>query len=281
VSNELSKQKHIELDGFESYDDSVEGHDRPPSNQGSILKFTNEARWVTREGEEMPPTKELIAIDIAREVVKWTTDKQAPPARTILEPGQRLPDIEKLNAETPQSEWIETPDGRMRGPYEVQHVVYLLDPVSTTRYRYPTSTVGGHIAVRDLVERTRRMRKERGENVYPVINLSDVYMPTRGGRQRPHLAIQRWIASEAANALPPTPAPAPVGLTETTTEATTRKLDAFATGRPGNVPGTDIAPEKLAEKVAEKALEKPQQSSGVQTIEPPTHAEEMADCIPF
>jgi len=275
MSNELSKQKQIERDGFESYDDSVEGHDRPPSNQGSIVKFTNEARWVTREGEEIPPTKELIAIDIGREVVKWNMDKEAPPARTILEPGQRFPDIEKLNAETLQSEWIETPDGRMRGPYEAQHVVYLLDPVTMTRYRYPTGTIGGHIAVRNLVERTRGMRKERGENVCPVINLSDVYMSTRyGGRQRPHLAIQRWIAFEGDDALPPTPAPA-------LTEATTRELDAFATGRPANVPGADIAPEKLAEKVAEKAPEKPQQSSEVQTIEPPTHAEEMADWIPF
>src|SRR6516165_12480330 len=237
MSNELTKQQQIELDGFESYDDSVEGHDRPPSNQGSILKFTNEARWITREGEEIPPTKELIAIDIGREVVKWSTDKEVPPARTILAPGQRFPDIEKLNAETLQSEWIETPDGRMRGPYEAQHVVYLLDPVTMTRYRYPTGTVGGHIAVRDLVERTRWMRKVRGENVYPVINMSDVYMSTRyGGRQRPRLVIRRWITFDGGNALPPSPAPALVGAAEATTEATTQELDAFATGQPGNVP---------------------------------------------
>jgi hypothetical protein len=256
VSNELSKQKQIELDGFDSYDDSVEGPDRPPSNQGSILKFTNEARWVTREGEEIPPTKELIAIGIGREVVKWNTNKDEPPARTILEPGQRFPDIEKFNAETPQSEWIETPDGRMRGPYEAHHVVYLLDPVTMSRYRYPTGTVGGHIAVSELVDQTKWMRRIRGANVYAVLVLTDVFMKTRwGGRQRPHLRPVRWITFGDGGDLPVV---RPPKLVSPCIAAT---LDQFA------------------EQSQQTSPEKPQ--TGMQTVEPPNLKEEIDDHIPF
>jgi len=257
MSNELSKQKQIERDGFESYDDSVEGHDRSPSNQGSILKFTNEARWITREGEEIPPTKELIAINIGREVVKWNTDKEAPPARTILKPGQRFPDIEKLNAEIPQSEWVETPDGGMRGPYEARHVVYLLDPVTMAMYRYPTGTVGGHIAVSELVDQTKWMRRIRGANVYAVLVLTDVFMKTRwGGRQRPQLRPVRWITFGEGGDLPAAPTPP--------------KLVS---------PGIAATLDQFAEQSQQTSPEKPQ--TGMQTVEPPNLKEEIDDHIPF
>ena len=63
------------------------------------------------------------------------------------------------------------------------------------RYTFPTGTVGGQIAVRELVDKTKWMRKLRGANVYPVTTLSDTFMPTRfGGRQRPHFEIKRWIS---------------------------------------------------------------------------------------
>jgi hypothetical protein len=38
------------------------------------------------------------------------------------------------------------------------------------------------------------MRKLRGPNTYPVVQLADTFMNTRfGGRQRPHFKIVRWI----------------------------------------------------------------------------------------
>jgi hypothetical protein len=38
------------------------------------------------------------------------------------------------------------------------------------------------------------MRRFRGENVFAVVQLHDVFMPTRfGGRQRPHFEVRRWV----------------------------------------------------------------------------------------
>jgi hypothetical protein len=184
------------IDGFEGYEDRFEGGELQQASagrviQGTIVKFTNEAEWLIKDGAELSPDHELIAVDIIRVVQKW---KEKLPVETIiLEPGQKFPDVKKLNEETPQSEWVKGPDGQLRGPFQKQQIVYLLDPVTLDRFCWPTGTVGGDIAIRELVDKTKWMRKFRGGQVCPVVTLSDVFMNT-GGRQRPHFIIKRWIA---------------------------------------------------------------------------------------
>jgi hypothetical protein len=201
-----------QLDGFETYEDAIEsGGDQQSTNQvikGTMLKFTNEM-WVTREGEEISAHLELVAVDVRRIVQKW---KDQVPVETIRpEPGQKFPDIEKLNAEIPQQDWIIGPDGKPRGPWQAQHIVYLINPVTMDRFCFPTGTIGGRICVRDLVDSTQWKRKVSGDNVYPVVTLSDTFMNTRyGGRQRPHFLIKRWITlggQALAPASTATPAP--------------------------------------------------------------------------
>src|SRR5262249_24983798 len=141
------------LDGFEGYEDAVEGDQQESSArviQGALLRFPNEATWETGDGEKMPPELELIAIDIARVVQKW---KDGMPVETIiLVAGQKFPDIGKLNETVPKKEWVDGPDGKPRGPWQAQHIVYLLDPKTMNKYSWPTGTVGGAIAVSDLVD---------------------------------------------------------------------------------------------------------------------------------
>ena len=156
------------------------------------MKFTNEAQWTTRDDDEIATDLELIAVDVQRVVQKW---QDGLPAETrILEPGEKFPDLEALNAEVPQSEWVEGPDGKLRGPWQAQHILYLLDPGTMDKYTFPTGTVGGRIAVGELRDKLIWMRRTRGPNVYPVVTLSDTHMRTRfGGRQRPHFKIVRWV----------------------------------------------------------------------------------------
>jgi hypothetical protein len=197
-----------ELDGFETYEDAIEsGGEQQPTNQvikGKLLKFTNEM-WVTRDGEEISAHLELVAVDVRRIVQKWKD--QVPVEIIRLEPGQKFPDIEKLNAETPQEDWIEGPDGKLCGPWQAQYIVDLLNPATMDQFSFPTGTIGGRICVRDLVVRTQWKRKVSGDNVYPVVTLSDTFMNTKfGGRQRPHFLIKRWTAlAPAATATPAPP----------------------------------------------------------------------------
>jgi hypothetical protein len=194
MSEETIKRR--QLDAFETYEDAIEGGgDQQPTNQvikGTRIKFTNEAVWVTHEGEEISADLELVAVGVCRTVQKW--NDQVPVENIVLQPGQKFPDIEKLNAQTPHEDWIIGPDGKPRGPWQALHVIYLLNPATMDQFSFPTGTIGGRICIRELVERTQWMRCFRGANVFPVVTLSDTFMNTRfGGRQRPHFLIKSWI----------------------------------------------------------------------------------------
>jgi hypothetical protein len=203
MSDQLTKPIST-VDGFEGFEERHEGDERPLGViQGTVVKFTNEAAWLTRDEEELPSDRELIALNIGRVVQKWID--QLPVETRILEPGEKFPDIEELNEKAPRSEWTEGPDGKPRGPWQAQYIVYLLDPKTMERYSFPTGTVGGSIAIRELREKVLWMRRLRGQNVYAVVTLSDKFMKTRfGGRQRPHFVIVRWImlGAEEKAALP-------------------------------------------------------------------------------
>ena len=166
---------------------------------------------MTRDGDELPADLELAAIDVVRVVQKWWDGQ---PVKTIvLGPNEKFPDLETKNEETPREEWVEDPQkpGQMRGPWQAQHICYLLDLKTMDKYTYPTGTVGGRIAIRELRDKLMWMRRLRGPNTYPVILLTDTFMKTNwGGRQRPHFKIVRWVylggEGGAVGALPPPPA---------------------------------------------------------------------------
>jgi hypothetical protein len=243
--SEVVKKTTNVIDGFEGYEDRFESDDERQQTaagrviQGAIIKFTNDAKWVAADGAELAPNRELIAVDITRLVQKW---KDRLPVETIiLEPGQRFPDVKKMNEETPQSEWEKGLDGQLRGPYQKQQILYLLDPVTLDRFCWPTSTVGGDKALRELVDKTKWMRTLCGGQVYPVITLSDTFMPTQyGGRQRPHFIVPRWVS--------------------------------LGSGKPALV-----APP--SETVAEPPKAEP--LPGMQTVEHPSLSEQMGDEVPF
>jgi hypothetical protein len=245
MSDQLTKPIST-VDGFEGFEERHEGDERPQGViQGTIIKFTNEAVWLTRDEEKLPSDRELIALNIGRVVQKWID--QLPVETRILEPGEKFPDIEELNEKAPRSEWTEGRDGKPCGPWQAQYIVYLLDPKTMERYSFPTSTVGGSIAVRELREKVLWMRRLRGQNVYAVVTLSDKFMKTRfGGRQRPHFVIVRWImlGAEEKAALP---APAQEVKEPTLAEELNDEIPDFAEAPPWTTaPETPATPPKSA-----------------------------------
>jgi hypothetical protein len=184
-------------DGFAGYETQSEGGDQQQQQtgnviQGAVVKFTNEANWVTRDGLELSPDLELVAIGVARVVQKW--QDQVSVETKILGPGEKFPDLDQLNADTPRSEWGKGPDGQPRGPWQRQHILYLLDPATLDQFSFPTATTGGAIAIGELVRKIKWMRELKGPHLVPVVCLSDKFMQTKfGGRQRPHLLIKHWV----------------------------------------------------------------------------------------
>jgi CHC2 zinc finger/Toprim domain len=137
-------------DGFDGYEDGTEGEQERGGGviKGAIIKFTNEAAWLLPDEDEIDPKREFIAVDIIRVIQRW---HDAKPAETIvIGPHEKFPDVRKMNDEVPKEEWIEGPDGQPRGPWQAQHLFYLLDPVTMDRFTFPTGTVGGSMAARDF-----------------------------------------------------------------------------------------------------------------------------------
>jgi hypothetical protein len=211
MSNVVKKDS-TGIDNFAGWEDGVEGDDRPESAgiiQGSLIKFSNEAMWVTRDGDELSADLELVAVDVGRVVQKWQDDR--PVETIVLQPHQKFPDVEEMNEKIPRTEWVKGPDGQLRGPWQSQHILYLLDLKTMDKFTFPTSTTGGRIAIRDLRDKTMWMRRvKRDPNVCAVVLLSDTFMNTKwGGRQRPHFKIVHWVSlgseSGQVEALPPPP----------------------------------------------------------------------------
>jgi len=195
MSNEIEKTlKAVQLDGFDGYQDAIEGEEtQPPSGFGELkLKFLNGV-WSDPNEKKMNGA-ELVALDVQRKVQKWL-DETGPAETIVLAPGAKFPDIDALNAQCPQSEWREK-FGKIVGPWAAEHVVLFVDPNSMERYWWPSpfTTIGSAVAVRNLVSQVRLMRQFKGNLVYPLVELAHTYMNTAyGGRERPHLDIKRWI----------------------------------------------------------------------------------------
>jgi len=212
MSNEvttLAKKIAPELDGFNVFTNEIEGDDNINAGssiiQGTKLKFLD-PHWLI-EGQIVTGML-LTAINVLNVVTKWSHDNK-PLETKILAPGERFPDFEKLNADCPQSEW-RVSFGKKVGPWSGQHCLYLIDEhFNCSTWASPITTGGSAIAVRELVDQIKRVRRYRyRDNVYPVVELSHTHFPNRykPDRERPHLLIKRWVtlgADRTADELPP------------------------------------------------------------------------------
>jgi hypothetical protein len=220
--SDLVKKSVQVVDGFD-YEDLTEGADERPSGSlivGEKIKFDATQVWVDREGNKLPKLV-LVLMKVLRVVQKWAPDSNPIEGHArILEPHEKWPDIVALNAECPKSEWREGPDGKMHGPYAGQRLVYFVDMKDMSRYTWPSpkDTAGSRICINDIRDRILLTRRFRGDDAYPVVELSDVFMPTRfGGRQRPHLEVLRWITFGPAGELKQLEAPTGVKTIEAPT----------------------------------------------------------------
>jgi hypothetical protein len=213
--SELVKITPQQLDGFDTFEDTVEGEEERGGTgliQGDRIKFDNQAQWVfARDNTKLPPGLELLVWDILRVVQKWPVEPGPPIEERVLGAGEKIPDLNKLNAEAPKEEWRMGPNGQMQGPYQFQFVVYLLHEVTAARFTWCSGTTGAKICLKDLTERARFMRQYHNKRIHAVVSLTDTFMPTRfGGRQRPAFDYKRWVPIGGEQAtLPAADKPAP------------------------------------------------------------------------
>ena len=155
---------------------------------GSLLKCVD-GRWATQDTPDMTG-HQLLALATARANQRWQLKE---PVDTVVDTGTGLPDVDELNAKIPRTEWEPGLDGQPRPPWQLQYVVYLLDPADASIYTFINSTVGASIAWDRLVGRVSWMRALRGAAVFPVVTLDSRSMKTKvGSKQRPEFSIVNW-----------------------------------------------------------------------------------------
>ena len=140
-----------------------------------------------------PPDREFLALETLRLNQKWLEGSIGPVETMIAADGEKLPDVDELNAKCPDDEWSEK-FGQRRGPWQEAQVLYLLNQKTMEVLSFVSSTVGGARAIRELKDRTKMARRLKGPGVFPVVTLGDTHMPTRfGGRQRPYFEVKGFV----------------------------------------------------------------------------------------
>jgi hypothetical protein len=189
---------------------------------GILIKCVD-GRWSDADG--LAPPDQLLVIGTTKALQCWQEQR---PIDTIVEtPGEPLPDVDALNEKIPREDWGEGLDGNPRPPWQLNYVVYLLNPDTADTYTFANSTTGARIAVERLADKFKWMSAMRGAKVLPIIKLDSRPLATRfGTKMRPEFTVLEWreldvpapaIAAsqtpllEQPKTAPPaeTPAPAP------------------------------------------------------------------------
>jgi hypothetical protein len=158
--------------------------------QGTILRCTDGV-WTDGDGVELPPDTKLVALSTTMCLQRW---KDQMPAETIRKVGNEpLPDLDELNDQIPRSEWEIGLNDEPRPPWQLQHVVYLLDPSDASVFTFISSTFGARLATERLRSKVAWMRQLRNNHVVPLIKLDSKPMKTKfGKKQRPEFTILEW-----------------------------------------------------------------------------------------
>jgi hypothetical protein len=182
-----------------------DGFNTIPANSGESRRvivgtkavITKQGKWIN--GNTKEPLQEdlkLIVVEIARVIQKWEDDLPVDDCTRFLNQHEAVPDLDAWNEEIPRSEWGEGPDGKPRGPWQFQNLVYLLDPKSMGKFTFPFNTIGGRMALEALTDATRSKRLlTRQANWFPVVLLrSTIFVSKRfGDIPRPHFEIVEWV----------------------------------------------------------------------------------------
>jgi hypothetical protein len=158
---------------------------------GAHLKCVD-GHW-SENDVELPTGSKLLALACDKILQNWENQKPiGQPIRSAPD-GKSLIELrDEFNERIPESEWEEGINGP-RPPWVLSYIVYLLDEQTAEKFTFANSTTGARIAFETLQDRVAWMRRLRGANVVPLVELTSKPMKTRYGvKQRPEFKILEW-----------------------------------------------------------------------------------------
>jgi hypothetical protein len=210
-----------------------------------LLKFSD-GQYVTREGEVIEPNRELMVLGLKKVVQKFVGKKLV---ETIIVPdGEPAPDIKAMNEKCPREEWGTNLNGDPAGPYVLVLALKLLEEKGMNRFVFVTQSKGGGIAVGDLSDKVKIIRRIRNDNnIVPVVSCRSINFPIKRlniTKKRPDFSVLRFTKlGNGGGGLPAPEAPKP--LTPPTASSSAPQQHNIST----TSIGTPVAPTTLSEEM--------------------------------
>jgi hypothetical protein len=132
MTSEVAKTENlpavvVDHDGF----DDTGADDR--LIQGTIIRCVDGV-WSAKDETSFSKETRLIVLNTSEALQRW--ENQRPVETIIKKPGQRLPDLDELNAKIPKRRWEKGLDGQPRAPWVKQNIAYLLDPKDASVFTF-------------------------------------------------------------------------------------------------------------------------------------------------
>jgi hypothetical protein len=165
--------------------------------RGKLLKFSGK-NWTTGSGknrEDVPKGLQLVVLKFACAWVKWAKKEgRSMPVEYIWEvPGKPLPIVSGL-PDRDQSKWLVNDANEPMDPWQHTRFMFLADPHSGKEYTYSNSSYSGKLAITDLSQQVRNMRKATRQPVMPLVGLGWELWETRYNKNatRPVFEVMGW-----------------------------------------------------------------------------------------
>jgi hypothetical protein len=120
--------------------------------------------------------------------------KDCPPEYLMRTPGEPRPPQPHVD----QKDWSLDLNGKPQHPWKLTYYLYLLDCETGEVATFWSNTTGGRIALGQLTDQVKFMRRVR-PGAIPVVALESKDMPTQFGstKPRPHFKICGWKTSDS------------------------------------------------------------------------------------
>lgn len=176
-------------DGFDDFNLEQIGQRTGVFGGARLLKFDTD-KYVTREGDVIGPERRFLCLGLVKMVQKFVQKKLVD--IQIVPPNEKMPNVEEKNEEASREEWGPDPynPGKMVGPYSRILVLKFIEEPALTRFAFVTKSVGGSIAVGDLSDKIKIIRRLYGSDTTAVVAPQTTLFKTKYGvRKRPHFEV--------------------------------------------------------------------------------------------
>jgi hypothetical protein len=147
--------------------------------------IANRGGWLIHENKNPAPTDhDILGLGTRRGRQRFVDGR--PEIIAEIPDGPPLPSADELNAQIPEADWSIGLSGKPEAPWKNEFIFYGPDLHDLTVITYSNSTIGAARAIEDLEDKWNWARILYGEDVRPLVHLSETAFPTSyGERKRP------------------------------------------------------------------------------------------------